>query len=292
MSHSGVRTDLYDEKSAGWKIWVLVFILVCFFHSLLFMVQITKFPFDSPPLEVQSLDTKKLQEIKQQWKKLPLLVDKNPSIPSEKIAPPHARYMSDRNQTIEKEQRARENLTGPKIGSPQNPTQTQWKKNSRTTSNLGNLGIPFQLTSSPIRSPSQEGREQSLLENSLPEGSENLLNTQESVFYSFYARMRGTIAPIWYSLIQDASRQSQLGRGDYTTTIDAILDEKGNLIEIHRLQSCGIAALDQVAEDSWKKAAGFPNPPQALLDSEKHVHIIFSFRINLTSGPQIRYNSP
>ena len=42
----------------------------------------------------------------------------------------------------------------------------------------------------------QDGGDQAIMDRTLPEGSENLLKAQESVFYSFYSRLYEAIAPI------------------------------------------------------------------------------------------------
>jgi hypothetical protein len=122
------------------------------------------------------------------------------------------------------------------------------------------------------------------LDRNLPEGSENLLNAQESIYYSFYARLYEALAPVWESKIREVSHGVRVQPGDYTTNVDAVLDQQGNLIIVHQLASSSIDAFDRVAQEAWRSVGRFPNPPTGLLNPQGQVHLGFSFTVRISQG--------
>ena len=257
-----------------------------------------------PPVEIQQIDPRKLEAIRKQWRKQSdpqqLLLDKNKSLPSEKMAPPNARYFSDRNIRVEKEQRAKQTNVVPKprtrIGietakAPPAPRHYQMRK----------LGIPLHLapkTPTPPEIETQGSREESpaadqaIQDKNLPEGGENLLNAQESVYYSFYARLYETIGPIWQGKVRQVPYRRRVQPGDYTTSVDVVLDEQGNLIEVRHVSSSGITEFDSAVDLSWQKVGHFPNPPHGLLDSQGRIHTGWTFTVQVGKGYGIDYLPP
>jgi TonB family protein len=268
---------------------------------------------------VQQVDPKKLEAIRRQWKDKPLLLNRDKDKPSEKEAPPDARYMSDRNIRVEKEQRAKDTNVVPKPGSPQpheetppreatqpkSPAKPPAKAPTKPLPKLGNLGIPFlspkksnsvaKRTENPSKrhdhSPASGG-DQAILEKNLPVGSENLLNAQESIYYSFYARLYDAIGPIWQSRVRQVPRQRRIVPGEYRTVVDVILDESGIVQEVRKIQSSGIEEFDNAVEDAWKKVGRFPHPPDGLLDKEGRVHTGWTFSVDVGQGLGAMYLPP
>jgi TonB family protein len=70
--------------------------------------------------------------------------------------------------------------------------------------------------------------------------------------------------------------------------VDVVLNQYGSVLEVHRLRSSGIAEFDRAIEDSWKKVGPFPNPPQALLNSQDEIHTGWSFTVSIQSGMNIQ----
>ena len=255
--------------------------------------------------EVQEIDINKLNKIRDQWRKQSqnLLLDKNLAIPNETDAPKDARYISDKNRTVEKEQRARQTNVIPKPNSharPQSHPKTQAQPQLRTH-DLSDLGVPMKMPEpkpqadpgiEAQQTPEQEGGDQALNDKNLPEGAENILNTQESVFYSFYARIYEAIAPNWQSFIHASSNQRKLSPGDYTTQADIVLDGQGNLIEIHHLHDSGIMEFDHAVDLSVHKVQRFSNPPRELISPDGYVHTVWSFTVQVGEDFNFNYVPP
>ena len=98
-------------------------ILALLFHVLVLFPKIPGMLFDStahtpPRIDIHQVDPHKLEQIRKQWKsrEKALLLDKNLKSPTAAEPPPDARYMSDRNIRVEKEQRAKQTAIIPKTG--------------------------------------------------------------------------------------------------------------------------------------------------------------------------------
>ncbi len=247
-------------------------------------------------VEVKTIDTAELEAIRQKWQKQSLLLNKDKSLPREKVAPKDARYFSDRNTKVEREQRANKTAILPNMGAKQTaPAQERRSEAHKTPRNhlsLSRLGIPFRFDEAVPRPleqrmrqrPNQETGDQAILDQSLPYGSENLLNTAESVYYSFYSRMYETIGPIWQSRIRSALGPKRVLPGDYSTIVDVVLDENGNLIEIIQKTSSSVREFDAAVEQAWREAKRFPNPPKGLVNPKNEVHTGWTFTVHMGDG--------
>lgn len=307
-----------EDSPRQWRSWILIALLSVSAHFFLFRQQVNWGPGSRPPaVEVHQIDPKKLEAIRNQWKNQPkgLLIDKDKNKRGEKEVPPNARYMSDKNIRVEKEQRARNTNVIPKPGvsnfreqkaqTTTPKTQVEKLPQLRSVPDVGNLGVKFKLTpkseaekqegqrnmrSQPANPP--PGGEQAILDDALPEGSQNLLNTQESIYYSFYARLYEAIGPIWQSRINEVSHYRRVRPGDYSTYVDVVLDREGNLLEIRMLQSSGVREFDLAVDSSWRKIARFPNPPHGLLDAYEQVHTAWTFTVRVAQGFGLEYLPP
>ena len=252
------------------------------------------------PLRVETLSPQQLEKIRKAWerrtqKKLLLQAQgKEAETPD-----PKARFESDRTVRVEREQRARQTDVTPtrsrskgalKPRTPPAPPRT-------LAPNLSSLGVPMSFKAPPPKTQDvpagdpdsvvSPGGAQSLSgEQNLPEGSENLLNTQESRFYSFYSRIYEAIGPLWKAEIQQVPRNRRLAPGIYRTVAEVILTPTGELDAVRILQSAGVSELDQVVISSWRKLARFPNPPKPLWAEHGKVIMNWSFEFQLTSGFQ------
>ncbi|MEK6704488.1 MAG: TonB C-terminal domain-containing protein [Bdellovibrionota bacterium] len=233
---------------------------------------------------------KKIEAIKQRWKQLVLSKDKTPS---EQTAPKDAKYMSDKNRSVEKEQRARNTSILPGSTTQSQPIEKSADRPTKQL-NLGKFGIPLRMKQVAPYMQYAKGTQgdQYIHAPELPEGGENLLNTQESVYYSFYARMYEAIAPVWQSRVREISYQYRLKSGEYNTVVDIVLDRKGNVTAIRLLESSGVYELDYAVENSWFKIARFPNPPHGLLDNNDEVHTGWTFRVDIGNNAGFQFLPP
>lgn len=229
-------------------------------HYLLFRSKANRYlPILSPHIEVHEIDAHKLSLIRKKWdlRNQRLLLSKNE--PENNAPRRDAKYFSDRNQVVEKEQRAK--VTGL---FHKRSDQNLSHKNSNL---LSKLRIPYQF----------EVGDQPVEDKTLAEGSVNMLNANESVYYSFYARIYETLEPIWKSKVSSIYSLNSHSMGEYITVVDVVLDQEGNLVEVKHLKESGISELDRVVDLSWQMAEKFQNPPQDLLDSNRQVHMGWKF---------------
>ncbi len=252
-------------------------------------------------VKIETVDPAKLEAIRRQWKERTPLLNRN-QLRSEK-APDNARYMSDRNIRVDKEQRARFSDVLPTTGTAATGSQQkdQAKPASAPAPKLKNLALPLPLDPNPDgwrRKPRQEtassdtppsppsggGVDQSIVDDKLPVGAINLLNAQESVYYSFYARMYEQIGPVWRSGVQEALPRSRPVGGDYVTQVDVVFDALGKLKEVRILRTSGIPEFDRVVIDSWKRIGKVPNPPKELIDNVGEVHTGWSFTVQVDAS--------
>ena len=316
------------RKSGVW----IALLAALIFHLLFMWVKIQwSAPAAPMRIDVQPIDMNKLEAIRKQWreqeqKSKGFLIDKDPKAPSEKEAPKDARYESARNVRVEKEQRAKQTNVIPKPAVAPQPAQPAEKMEALKEQSkeapakvlpkvkLGNLGIPMRFAPDPKKTArdarrlqahqalqarqarqaemGSEGGDQAIREKDLPEGAENLLNTKESVFYTFYARLYEAIGPIWQSRIRTIGYRKQVRPGEYSTVVDVVLDREGNLLQIRRMQSSGIDEFDGAVDSSWRKISRFPNPPTGLIEADGNVHTGWTFTVNVGQGMGVEYLPP
>jgi protein TonB len=99
------------------------------------------------------------------------------------------------------------------------------------------------------------------------------LNTTDNKYYGFYQRVKSKLEGFWYRKIREEELSShQKGRvfgADLITRLKIVLSDKGELINIALISSCGIREFDQAAIESIKEAAPFQNPPRGLVKKGK-----------------------
>lgn len=315
------EADFESSFRRRWPLWLTLLLLAIGVHVLFFtsLAHIDwGLPKTPPRVEVTQVDPHKLDAIRKEWKRKDmqekgLLLDHDKNAPKQE-APEHSRYMSDRNINVPKEQRARDTTVVPKPGSPERaePSKGQSASHPHTEAHkaipqprsnvipkLGNLGVPMFTPKEPEekeqektdnnsqdtanRTPrsSQPGGQQYFDDRTVPEGSENMLNAEESVYYSFFARLYETIGPIWSSKLHSIAGSVRVLPGDYTTAIDLVLDKDGNLVDVHIIQSSGVREFDQIVDYSWKHIGKFPNPPKGLIKEDGYVHSGWNFTVQM-----------
>lgn len=195
--------------------------------------------------------------------------------------PRDARYFSDRDRTVEKEQRAERTDAIPRQGVPAAPSAAP---------DLGRLGVALPQPTGK-RKP-VAGADQAILDTQLPAGAENVLNTERSVYYSFYSRLYEAIAPVWQSRIRDVTPTRKLPAGEYPTDVIITMDRLGNLRAISYLRRSGVFEFDDAVEYSWRKIRQFPNPPAGLLREDGTVQTTWTFNVSVGPGTVIQYSPP
>lgn len=265
-------------------------------------------PAPPPPIEITQVDPSKLAAMKNKWKQRGFLVAKDPSKPKvDQPEPKNARYESDRNQSVEKEMRGKNSDVVPNTsGSPEGKAAQERTKSVEAArlkkiplsalSNFQGLPMPAAGSQNEPEPELKRGRagptaDQNLNEN-LPEGAEAMLNTVESVYYTFYARIYDQIGPLWQSHVRALISRKRFAVGGYLTQVDVVFDANGNYQQTHILNSCGVQEFDHAIITAWAKIPRFPNPPQSLIQPDGKIHMGWSFNVTLDEGMQWQYQPP
>ncbi len=263
---------------------VLIFaVIALIWHFLIFIApwqQLDSLPFNSIPkrLSITPINTPKLEALRHEWRKRAFLLSKGPK---KKVpAPDFARYFSNQNRVVPKETRARNTDAIPKPGASSKVSNLGMQmlhsttlpdsiKPSENNYSKTNKRIT-QIKTNRIQGPSASiGMDQSIIDPTLPEGQQNLLNTRESVHYSFFSRVYLGIVPLWQDRIRSTRINRPLIPKDYIARVKITLDQEGYVKSIDFLNSSGVSEFDQAFTFAWKKLNRFPNPPKELLKNGK-----------------------
>lgn len=303
------------SEPRDFKPWLIAILLALLVHLVLLL---SKFswpvlaPTPPPRVDIQQIDPNKLEQIRKAWKR-DLLISKNQA--KSETAPEDARFESDRNIRVEKETRAAQTDVLPKPGSAGEANDRERSQSgsneaaksatrAKAAPKLSSLGIPILKRSAfepeqdvdareaeraareSARAHGSRGADQTVLDKRLMVGAENMLNAVESRYYSFYSRLYSAVAPIWQSRIREVPYRRNIPPGDYTTQVEVILDQQGNLVRVNLLQNSAITEFDRAAIDSWYRIGRFPNPPKDLLDNRGIVRTGWTFTVQVGEGLQ------
>ncbi len=294
-----------DEPTHRPWFWIIVILLALLIHGAVSLLKIGND--GGKRFEVQTVDPAKLAEIRKQIREQQLLISRDKSKPDNTTAPEDARFMSDRNRQVEHETRARSKDTSV-LARPGTPNATQQKAKPQQQSKpqahpipkLSDLlsGSKFKFSDiaknqqREAQASQQEGGQQYINDSRVAEGDQNMLNTQESVYYSFYARLYDQIGPIWQSNVRSVMYRQRVHPGSYTTVVDVVLDTDGNLKDVRIMQGSGIKDLDQVVPESWNRIGNFPNPPKGLIGPDGYVHTGWTFQVQVSEGYGFQFAPP
>lgn len=287
--------------------WLLLALLALLLHLIAFWLapHFSK-PLPPPPVEVTQIDPAKLQAVKNKWKEKGFLLAKDDKPKEKAPEPKNARYESDRNRTVEKEMRARQtNVIPNQAGNPQGKSDRE--KSAQKKTPLKNLSLAqlSNFRNLPPPGPTREEQEaahrrggpgdtgdQALNDDQLPEGAENMLNTVESIYYSFYSRIYEQIGPLWQSHVRESLYRNKIGEGSFMTRAEVIFDSEGNCVDTRIVESSGHEFLDRAVIDSWKKIPRFPNPPRGLIQADGRIHMGWSFLVRIDQSLNWNYAPP
>lgn len=115
-------------------------------------------------------------------------------------------------------------------------------------------------------------------------GLETLLNTREFKYYSYYNRIRKQLSQHWEGRVREKlTKLFKEGRAPAATNKDRItklmivLNDRGTLVRVQVLSDSGIRDLDDAAIEAFRAAAPFPNPPKGIVEGDGTVKIRWDF---------------
>jgi len=114
-------------------------------------------------------------------------------------------------------------------------------------------------------------------------GMQTLLSTREFVYYSYYNRIKDRLRQYWEPKIKEKfERIVRQGRtiasdSDRITKCIILLDRNGTLVRVQIVGASGIVDLDEAAVEAFKAAAPFPNPPKGIVEADGYIRIRWDF---------------
>ncbi len=116
------------------------------------------------------------------------------------------------------------------------------------------------------------------------QGLETMLNTREFKYYSYYNRIRKQLSQHWEGKVREKlSKLFKEGRApaatnkDRITKVMIVLNDAGTLVRVQVLSDSGVRDLDDAAVEAFRDAAPFPNPPKGIVESDGTVKIRWDF---------------
>jgi TonB family protein len=216
-------------------------------------------------------------------------------------APKVAKYLGERNQTVEEETKAKTVDRFRKGGTPS--VAGDGKKLS-----LKDLAPPTKALAPPTKlemegykqeqqklaQAAESGRGGSIAPDNagsatndylkdVKDGDKTMLSTKEFVYFGYYRRIRERLEVAWSTRLRSTldsyvygGRQLANDR-NYVTGVIVVLDRNGKVTGVQLLQGSGARDLDQAAIDAFQSAGPFPDPPNGLVDDNGQIKIRWDF---------------
>ncbi|MGZ3693118.1 MAG: energy transducer TonB family protein [Bdellovibrionota bacterium] len=216
-------------------------------------------------------------------------------------APKVAKYLGERNQTVDEETKAKTVDRFRKGGAPS--VAGDGKKLS-----LKDLAPPTKALAPPTKlemegykqeqqklaQQAESGRGGSIAPDNagsatndylkdVKDGDKTMLSTKEFVYFGYYRRIRERLEVAWSTRLRSTldsyvygGRQLANDR-NYVTGVIVVLDRNGKVTGVQLLQGSGARDLDQAAIDAFQSAGPFPDPPSGIVDENGQIKIRWDF---------------
>ena len=83
--------------------------------------------------------------------------------------------------------------------------------------------------------------------------------------------MRRAINTWWERNLQELRHAPPIGLENYTTTVDAVIDRNGHILDMTVTRTSNVREFDEAVTRAYVRAAPFPPPPEGLVDAEGKV---------------------
>jgi protein TonB len=246
---------------------------------------------DSNSVEITVVEPDTMQEIANNAS---AIVETDSKTANEKLTE-KAKYLSEKNNTVEKETRAH---AGAKFLNAQTLATPQVaNKGHNGTTKTGSEQKPdlFKNDYDPYaavakqaaegnfqRQPAGKTGENSTTNDNLKDVENDLitrLNTREYKYYGYYTRIKNQLNQWWVPQVQQKfTKMMRQGRtiaseNSKVTKLVIVLNTKGNLVKVQVMAASGVRDLDDAAIEAFRQAAPFPNPPKGMIESDGTVKI-------------------
>ena len=120
-------------------------------------------------------------------------------------------------------------------------------------------------------------------------GDYTILNTAEFVYFSFYKRVEDAVVYLWNQHVTDFMKtrpdvRENLGKKDYITEVEAVLDKEGNFIRMSIVKSSGVAGIDESPGRAFAEASPFENPPDGIVAEDGFVRMRWRFIVSVVEN--------
>lgn len=212
----------------------------------------------------------------------------------DKESNPYARFLSKVNKKVNEETRAR--LWGKPFNKKLQVVQSILKQDLDNVIgsyiNKKKKASGTQGENSKNYSQSRDSSTYDFLPG-VKEGEITSLNTAEFIYYSFYKRVEDSIVLLWNQNINNYINthpdvRANLGKRDYITEIEAVMDKDGNFIRMNIIRSSGVAGIDSAPGKAFSEASPFANPPKGMIGTDSLVRMRWRFIVSVVE--QIRSN--
>lgn len=127
------------------------------------------------------------------------------------------------------------------------------------------------------------GRSPHALPKDIPFGNQTVLNTDKVKYASFINRIADEVYHPWVEAAEKSLRDFMVGQKKvepnlYVTRLRVTLDQKGSLLGIQVLESCGVEELDEAPKKALWETEPFPNPPEQLYESDGYIRLTYEFQ--------------
>lgn len=304
------------QNILGWGFFTSILLHVCFFTvHFLSLVSPKEAPLESIPIEITDVPKSEFQQMekaqrqaqKQQKHSLEKQIVETEKANNNEIDE-NTKYLSDKNQKALKQTRAdkidnfqEKKGTGPKqkvaeqaqgdkdeissdIGlSPTKPGKKSWKSLSLQDLSVGN-GDGGKTAASDDKL------------SGVDRGENTVLSTREFKYFGYYNRIKELLRQHWKPEVEHQIERiwrkgRQISSDELTTKLLVLLNDKGKLTKISKLEGSGFSEIDEAAIEAFQRAAPFPNPPQAMVEEDGFVRIRWDFVLTADSGPRIQFRN-
>ena len=124
------------------------------------------------------------------------------------------------------------------------------------------------------------------------DGDATALNAKKWKHAPFFNRVKRAVAQEWHPdmvYIRNDPRGNVWGVKDRVTVLRVRLDGNGKLLGSAIMQSSGVSMLDEEAQDAFKRAAPFPNPPRDLIGGNNEIQFNFGFIFELSGRSNVKF---
>ncbi len=124
------------------------------------------------------------------------------------------------------------------------------------------------------------------------DGDATALNAKKWKHAPFFNRVKRAVAQEWHPdlvYVRNDPRGNVWGVKDRITVLRVRLDGDGKLVGSSIMQSSGVTMLDEEAQEAFRRAAPFPNPPKDLMGGNGEIQFNFGFIFELSGKSNVKF---